>query len=90
MTHNTKECYRYNKDGNPVAVAALKPTDAKKPFKKGCNKQMSYLMATVESMKKGLKKAMKSKSASITTLMTRQAAAILIQNRKLGAMTRCV
>jgi hypothetical protein len=43
-------------------VAALKPTDAKKPFKKGGNKQMAYLTATVESlMKKGLKKAMKSK-----------------------------
>jgi hypothetical protein len=62
LTHNTKECCRYNKDGNSVAVAALKPSDAKKPFKKGGNKQMAYLMAAVESlMKKGLKKAMKSK-----------------------------
>jgi hypothetical protein len=34
----------------------------KKPFKKGGNKQMAYLTATVESLiKKGLKKAMKSK-----------------------------
>jgi hypothetical protein len=41
---------------------ALKPSDAKKPFKKGGNKQMAYLTATIESlMKKGLKKAMKSK-----------------------------
>jgi hypothetical protein len=34
LTHNTKECHRYNKDGNSVAAAALKPSDAKKPFKK--------------------------------------------------------
>ncbi len=62
LTYNTKECCRYNKDGNPVAMAACKPTDAKKPFKKGGNKQMAYLTATVESlMKKGIKIAMKSK-----------------------------
>ncbi len=62
LTHNTKECCRYNKDGNLVAAAALKPSDAKKPFKKGCDKQMSYLTATFESLvKKKLKKAMKSK-----------------------------
>ncbi len=62
MTHNTKEYHRYNKDGYPVAMAMLKPTDGNKPFKKGGNKQMAYLTATVESLiKKGLKKAMKSK-----------------------------
>ncbi len=62
LTHNTKECIGYKKDGNPVAVAALKPSDAKKPSKKGGNKQTAYLTATIESlMKKELKKAMKSK-----------------------------
>jgi hypothetical protein len=62
LTHNTKECRRYNKVGNPVAAAALKPSDEKKPFKKKGDKQMAYLTATLESlMKKGLKKAMKSK-----------------------------
>jgi hypothetical protein len=62
LTHNTKECHRYNGMGNPVAVAAHGPNDAKKPCKKGGDKQMAYLTATVESlMKKGLKKAMKSK-----------------------------
>jgi hypothetical protein len=50
--------------GNPVAAAACKSGDAKQPFKKGCNTQMAYLPATVESMiKKGLKKAMKSKKS---------------------------
>ena len=39
-----------------------KPANAKKPAKKGGDKQMAYLSATVESLvKKGLKKAMKGK-----------------------------
>jgi hypothetical protein len=62
LTHNTKECCRYNKMGNPVVAAACKSSDAKQPSKKGGNKLMAYLTASVESMvKKGLKKAMKSK-----------------------------
>ncbi len=44
-------------------MAALKPVDAKKPFKKGGDMQMAYLMAAVKSLvKKGLKMAMKSKN----------------------------
>ncbi len=62
LTHITKECRRYNGMGNLVATADCKPGDAKQPSKKGDDKQMAYLTATVESlMKKGLKKAMKSK-----------------------------
>jgi hypothetical protein len=61
LTHNTKECCRYDGNGNPVAMAACKPGDAKLSSKKGGNKQMAYLMAAIESvMKKGLKKAIKS------------------------------
>ncbi len=60
LTHNTKECRRYDGNGNPVSLFQGKPTDARKPTKKGGNKQMAYLTATVESLvKKGLKKAMK-------------------------------
>jgi hypothetical protein len=29
LTHNTKECHRYNKMGNPVAAATCKSGDAK-------------------------------------------------------------
>jgi hypothetical protein len=62
LTRNTKECCRYDGMGNPVAAAGHKPSDAKPFSKKGGNKQMAYLLAAVESvMKKGLKKAMKSK-----------------------------
>jgi hypothetical protein len=62
LTHSTKACHKYGKDGNPVATAAFKPSDAKKPFKKGTARMMAYLTITVESLvKKVLKKAMKSK-----------------------------
>ncbi len=45
-----------------MAAAAGKPSKAKKPLKKGGDKQMAYLTATIESLvKKGLKKAAMSK-----------------------------
>jgi hypothetical protein len=62
LTHNTKECRRYNGNRNPVSSFQGKPLNAKKPTKKGGNQQMAYLTAAVESLvKKGLKKAMKGK-----------------------------
>ncbi len=61
LTHKTKECRRYNRMGNPVAAAARKPSDAKPSSKKGSNKQMAYLTAAIETVKKRLKKVMKSK-----------------------------
>jgi hypothetical protein len=62
LTHNTKECQRYNKMGNPISLFQNKPTNAKKPAKKGGNKQMAYLLATIETLvKKVLKKVMKGK-----------------------------
>ncbi len=35
LTHNTKECHRYNGNGNPVSSFQGKPANAKKPAKKG-------------------------------------------------------
>ncbi len=62
LTQNTKECRRYDGNGNPVSSFQDKPTNAEKPAKKGGNQQMAYLTAPVESLvKKGLKKAMKGK-----------------------------
>jgi hypothetical protein len=62
LTHNTKECRRYDGNRNPVSSFLGKPANAKKPAKKGGNQQMAYLTAAVESLvKKGLKKTMKSK-----------------------------
>ncbi len=62
LTHNTKECCRYDGNGNPVSSFQGKPMNAKKPAKKGGDQQMAYLTAAVESLvKKGLKKVMKGK-----------------------------
>jgi hypothetical protein len=62
LTHITKVCRSYNAMGNPVSSFQTKPAVAKKPDKKGGNKQMAYLLATIETLvKKGLKKAMKGK-----------------------------
>ena len=62
LTHNTKECRRYNGMGNLFSLFQTKPAEAKKPAKKGGDKQMAYLLATVEILvKKGLNKAMKGK-----------------------------
>ncbi len=52
LTHNTKECRRYNGNGNPISSFQTKPANAKKPAKKGGDQQMAYLMATVESLVK--------------------------------------
>jgi hypothetical protein len=35
LTQKTNECRKYNKVGDPVAAATGKPSEAKKPFKKG-------------------------------------------------------
>jgi hypothetical protein len=63
-SHDTKECCKYDKDGKAVAVSGKKPYE-KKPYKKHGgkdDKQMAYLMDTIESLvKKGLKKAVKKK-----------------------------
>jgi hypothetical protein len=48
--------------GNPISLFQTKPAEAMKPAKKGCNKQMAYLLATIKTLvKKGLKKTMKGK-----------------------------
>jgi hypothetical protein len=62
MSHNTKECCKYDKDGKAVAAVGKKPYK-KKPHKKdggGNNKQLAYLTDAIKSLvKKGLKKAVK-------------------------------
>ncbi len=60
LTHKTKECRRYDGNGNPISLFQTKPAEAKKPTKKGGDKQMAYLLAIIETLvKKGLKKVMK-------------------------------
>jgi hypothetical protein len=44
--------------GNPISSFQTKPIEAMKPSKKGGDKQMTYLLTTIETLvKKGLKKA---------------------------------
>ena len=88
MTHNTKECRKYDKDGKAVAATAGKPYE-KKPYKKnggGSDKQMAYLTATTESLvKKGIKKAGKKKRKKRSSNLP---VAIPTVNRNLGIVTR--
>ncbi len=44
--------------GNPISLFQTKPAEAKKPARKGGDKQMAYLSATVETLvkKDGLRK----------------------------------
>jgi hypothetical protein len=35
LTHNNNKCCKYDKDNNPLAMSASKPSEAKKPFKRG-------------------------------------------------------
>jgi hypothetical protein len=64
MSHNTKECCKYNKDRKAVAASGKKPYE-KKPYKKHGgrdDKQMAFPTEAIESLvKKGLKKAAKKK-----------------------------
>ena len=63
MSHNTKECVKYNKDHGKAVAASTKKPYKKKPYKKHGgrdDKQMAYLQDTTKSLvKKGLKKAAK-------------------------------
>jgi len=57
QTHNTNDCRKYDKDGKPIGAAPGKPSDSTKPHKKcGGDKQLAYMAAMFESIKKGLKK----------------------------------
>jgi hypothetical protein len=47
LTHNTNECRRYDGNGNAVSSLQGKPANIKKLAKKGGDKQMAYLTATV-------------------------------------------
>jgi hypothetical protein len=88
LTHNTKECRRYDGMGNPISSFQPKPAKAKKPFKKGGHKQMAYLSATVKTLvKKDERKLQRARRTSATALMI-LLAVITNRNRKFGAVRR--
>jgi hypothetical protein len=62
QTHNTLDCHRYDSNGKPLEVAAGKPSESKKPYKKfGGNKGMAFMQSIFEAYVKIQKKAGKSK-----------------------------
>ncbi len=62
QTHNTLDSRRYNSNGKPLAAAAGKPSESKKPYKKSRgNKGMAFMQSMFEAYVKSQKKAGKSK-----------------------------
>jgi hypothetical protein len=62
QTHNTLDCSRYNSNGKPLEVAAGKPSESKKMYKKsGGGRGMACMQYMFEAYVKSQKKAGKSK-----------------------------
>jgi hypothetical protein len=60
-THNTLDCRWYDSNGKPLEVAAGKPSESKKPYKKsGGDKGMAFMQSMFEAYVKSQKKASKS------------------------------
>jgi hypothetical protein len=56
------DCRRYDSNGKPLKVAAGKPSESKKPYKKsGDNKGMAFMQSMFEAYAKSQKKAGRSK-----------------------------
>jgi hypothetical protein len=63
-THNTLDCRHYDSNGKPLKIAAGKPSESKKPYKKsGGNKSMASMQSMFEAYVKSQKKAGKSKKS---------------------------
>jgi hypothetical protein len=80
------DCCPYDSNGKPLAAAAGKPSESKKPYKKfQGNKSMAFMQTMSEAYLKAKKAGKSEKCKSVTmTLVT-----VPTVNRKLGAMT-CV
>ncbi len=62
QTHNILDCFCYDSNGKPLAAAAGKPSESKKPYKKSRgNKSMAFMQSMLEAYVKNQKKAGKSK-----------------------------
>jgi hypothetical protein len=57
------DCRCYDSNGKPPEVAAGRPSESKKPYKKsGGNKGMAFMQSMFEAYAKSQKKAVKSKN----------------------------
>ncbi len=61
LTHKTNECCKYNKDGNPIAASAGKPSEAKEPFTDGSSNG-HYRVPSQERAQDGCKSSSDSNS----------------------------
>ncbi len=62
QTHNTLDCRCYDSNGKPLEVAAGKPFESKKPYKKsGGDKGMAFMQSMFKAYVNSQKKAGKSK-----------------------------
>ncbi len=62
QTHNSLDCRCYDSNGKPLAAAAGKPSESKKPYKKSRgDKGMAFMQSVFEAYVKSQKKAGKSK-----------------------------
>ncbi len=60
--HNTLDCRCYDSNGKPLELAAGKPNEFKKPYKKsGGNKGLAFMQSMFKAYAKSQKKAGKSK-----------------------------
>jgi hypothetical protein len=87
QTHNTLDCHRYDSNGKPLKVAAGKPSESKKPYKKsGGNKGTAFM----QSMFKAYAKKARIKPASLRRVrnMTTTRVTVPTVNRELGTATR--
>ncbi len=88
QTHNTSDCYRFDKDGKEVGKPQKPFNPAKKPWKKGCGDsgQMAYPIEKLEKLKKKLKNPNR-RSLPRSVRMTCQATA-WTANRIMGTVAR--
>jgi hypothetical protein len=86
MTHNTLDCCCYDSNCKPLEVAAGKPSESKKLYKKtGGNKGMAFMQSMFEVYLKIQKNPVSLRNVrNVTTTPV----TVLIVNRKLGTATR--
>ncbi len=62
QTHNTLDCHHYDSNGKPLEVAAGRPSESKKPYKKsGGNIGMAFMQSMFKAYAKSQKKVGKNK-----------------------------
>jgi hypothetical protein len=84
--HNTLNCRCYDRNGKPLKVAAGKPSESKKPYKKsGGDKGMAFMQSVFKAYAKSQKKLVCLRSVRNVTMTLVTVPTVY---RKLGTVTR--